>query len=306
MQGQTIFDGTIEDWDVDWPVGEAPTATFRAVDALGALARKEFDAWTASPGETAGPRLDAILNRSEVNFLAQRRFDSGISVLQGDSVTWGSEVLNYAQLVVKSDGGRFYADREGVLVFRDRHNMYGASVMAVFRDDLTGVDFYGVTTQTGSELLFNRVGVDREGGLLQTVEDATSIDETGGVRSLNRSGLLMDSDSQSADMAAYLLDQYKDPITRISSVTVNVSALTPVQKAAVAGLDLGDLIEVVWTPRGVGAEVDQQLTVEGIDHYWSTGRVHMMVLRTALFVPPTGFILDDVALGVLDTSALAF
>jgi hypothetical protein len=184
--------------------------------------------------------------------------------------------------------------------------MFGASALVEFRDDLTGVEFYGITTQTGSELLFNRVGVDREGGTLQTAEDTAAQDATGGVRSLNLGGLLLNSDSQSLDMAQYLLDRYKTAVTRIASVTVNVSALTPGQKAIVAALDIGDLIEVVWTPRGVGAEVDALLTVEGVDHFWSVGRVHMMTLRTAPFTSPTGFILDDVALGVLDTSTLAY
>jgi hypothetical protein len=305
FHGVTVFEGTLEDWDVDWPVNAAPTATFTAVDALGDLARMEFDAWTANAGDTAGPRLTSILNRPEVHMGLNRRFDSGISVLQGNPVTWGSNVLSEAQLVVKSDGGRFYASRDGALVFKDRHSMFGAAPAATFRDDLTGINFYGITTQTGSELLFNRVGVDRDGGILQTVEDATSVAEYG-TRSLSMSGLLMDTDAQAADMAGFLLSIYKDPTTRIASITVNVSDLTDTQRGTVTALDIGDLVRVLWTPRGIGAQVDQTLAVEGVDHYWTSGQVHMMTVSTSTYFQSDAFRLDDPLYGVLDLSPLAF
>jgi hypothetical protein len=305
LQGQTVFDGTIDDWDVDWPVNGTPTATIRAIDALGELARTEFDLWYTSPGDTAGPRLHEALNRPEIGYAGPRDFDAGVSLLQEDVVSWSSNGLNYAQLVVKSDGGRLFASRDGTLTFRDRHNMFGATTLATFRDDLTGIEFYGITTQTGSELLYTRVGVDREGGILQTANDTTAQTEYG-VRPLSLPGLLLNSDSQSLDMAHYLLDRYKEPLTRIASVTVNVSALAATDAATVTALDIGDQIQVVWTPRGVGPQVDQTLAVEGVDHDWSSGQVHMMTLRTSLIPPVTGFILDDPVLGVLDVSALAF
>jgi hypothetical protein len=305
FHGVTVFDGTIEDWDVDWPVGGTPTATFTAVDALGDLARMEFDAWVAAAGETAGTRLTSILNRPEVHMSLNRRFDTGISVLQGDPVTWGSNALNYAQLAVKSDGGRFYASRDGALVFKDRHSMFAATPTVTFRDDLTGVNFYGITTQTGSELLFNRVGVDREGGILQTVEDTTAIAEYG-TRTLSLAGLLMDTDAQAADMAGYLLSIYKDPTTRIASITVNVSDLSDANQATVSALDIGDLVRVLWTPRGIAGQVDQTIAVEGVDHYWTSGDVHMMTLRTSPYFQSNAFRLDDPVYGVLDSSVLAF
>ena len=47
-----IFTGTIEDWNLDWTVNGDAVASFVAVDALGDLARKDFDEWTTTAGQT--------------------------------------------------------------------------------------------------------------------------------------------------------------------------------------------------------------------------------------------------------------
>ena len=262
--GQTVFDGTAEDWNNEWSVDRDASATLFAIDGLGDLAMREFDEWTTT-SQTAGPRLTASLNRGEVNYGINRDFDTGASTLQSDVVTWGSNVLNYCQLVAKSDAGRFFATRENVLRFMDRHALLNPQSAVEFRDDGTGVAFHGIETQVGAELLFNRVGVDREGGTLQTVEDTDAQTEFG-VRALNLSGLLMDSDEQSADMADWLLNTYKAPVVRIASVMVKVNALTAEQRGAVTRLDLGDVIAVSWTPQGIGDPLEQTLVVEGVEH----------------------------------------
>jgi hypothetical protein len=302
FHGQMIFAGTIEDWDLEWPTGEMPTATIIALDALGELARKEFDEWTTTGSQAAGARLDAMLNRPEVAFPAGRRnFDVGQSILQADLVTWGSNALNYAQLVVRSDGGRLYASRSNVLTFDDRHSIIGATAAVELRDDLTGVEFDHITTQNGSELLFTRVGIDREGGTLQTSE------ETGpgtpqamyGVRQLSITGLLMDTDAQSAAMSSYLYRIYSDPADRIASIVVNVSALSASEKALMAAVELGNLVRVVWTPANTGAQVDQQLVVEGIDHEWQAHQPHVMTLRTSPVYQTGAFIIGDPVRGII-------
>jgi hypothetical protein len=297
--GQTIFDGIIEDWNNDWSVDGDAAATFLAVDALGELALREFDEWTTTAAQTAGPRLTASLNRAEVNFGINRDFDTGASVLQADLVTWGSNVLNYCQLVAKSDAGRFFATRTNVLRFMDRHGLVNPMSTVDFRDDGTGIPFHGITTQVGAELLFNRVGVDREGGTLQTSEDADSQDEYG-VRALNMSGLLMNSDEQSSDMADHLLALYRQPETRVASIMVKLLRLDGDDRGAVTQLDIGDVIAVSWTPQGVGAALEQSLVVEGVEHQLDRSGIHVMWLHTSPAQQFGVFILDDPVWGLLD------
>lgn len=303
VYGVPIFTGTIEDWNLEWGVDNDAVAQFSAVDALGQLARIEFDAWTTTP-EDPGARIEAILNRPEVAFpLSRRDIDTGASALQADNVSWGSNVLNYAQLVNASERGWFFSSVDDILTFRSRHNLVGADAGLTFADDGSGVAFHGITTEVGSELLFNRVGVDREGGTLQTVSDTDS-QAAYGVRAWSLTGLLMDTDAQSASMAEYLTSIYKDPVARVSSIAVKVHDILDLdagQQAAVTGQEIGNLVDVVWTPCGAGPAIPQvPLVVEGIEH-----RITVDEYDVTLYTAPstqTGVaIYDDAVWGVYDT-----
>lgn len=300
--GQTIFTGTIEDWNLNWEVSGRASAEFTAVDALGQLARTEFDAWTTTASQAPGVRLGAICDRTEVAFPPSRRdFDTGATSLDTDNVTWGSNVLNYAQLVNASERGWLFASVHDILTFRGRHSLVGADVGLTFADDGTGVRFHGITTEVGAELLFNRVGVDREGGTLQTVEDTDS-QEAYGVRSLSLTGLLMDTDAQSLSMAEYLTSIYKDPTARVSSVTVKLhdGRHTDAQRAQLAAKEIGELVDTVWTPLGVGSPIPQvPLVVEGLEHRISVQEYELTV-ATAPSTQSGVAIYDDAYWGVYD------
>lgn len=305
MYGQLIFAGTIEDWNLEWDVDGMATASFLAVDALGVLARKDFDAWTTTASQTAGPRINDILNRPEVAFGANRSIGTGISTLQGDNVTWGSRVLAYCQLVSRSDWGRFYASRQNLITFDDRVSLVGASTALTFADDGTGIPFHGVTTEVGAELLYNRVGIDRFSGTLQTANDTAS-QSAYGVRALSLTELLMDSDAESEQMANYLCSVYKDPTPRVSSVTVKLGDdihLTGADQAAVASLDMGDIVGVKWTPLSIGSAIDDTFVVEGIDHD-ITVQEHEVTIRLSPVFQQAAAIYDDAVWGVYDSDSV--
>lgn len=304
--GRVVFDGAVEDWDLEWTESSA-RAALSGEDGLAVLGRAEFSLWTTTAGQTAGSRLTDIMNRPEVNYGIRRDFDTGISTLASEDVTWGSQVLNYAQLVAKSDGGRLFVTRDGTLRYQDRHDLINASPTVNFTgDDETGIQFAAVGITTGAELLFTRVQVDREGGILQTVQDDASVAEYG-VRALSMPGLLLDSDEQSLDMAEYMLSLYKDPETRVSSITVVVNDLDPSDRGTVTALDIGDVVSFVWTPRGIGDTIDQLLAVEGVDHSVIGPGIHTVTLHTSSALQFGVFILDDPMWGMLDAgNRLAF
>lgn len=303
---QIVFAGSVEDWSLEW-ADDAATATIEAVDGLGDLGRREFDAWTATPGETAGQRLDAMLNRPEVGFGIARDFDAGVSTLVGDNITWGSEVLAYAQLVAKSDAGRLFVTRDGTLRYQDRLSLVNATPILEFRDDGTGVPFGAIRTTSASELLFTRVGIDRVGGILQTADDATAQMEFG-VRPLPAGEpLLMDSDDQAAGLAWWLLNLYKDSRTRVASLSVVTNHLSAAQRGAVTALDIGDVVAETWTPRHIGNTLVQTLVIEGVDHNHVAPGVHEVTFRFAPLEQQGVFVLNDPVLGRLNTGGvLAF
>jgi hypothetical protein len=302
--GVSIFDGIVADWDLDYEVGGQSLAFAQCVDALGQLGRMEFDAWTATASQTAGPRITAVLDRPEVAFTANRSIDTGVSVLQGDSVTWSSNVLNYLQLVTRSDLGRFYASRTGVVTFRDRLDPLNVGAAVTFADDGTGVPFQGIAMSYGSELLYNRVGIDREGGTLQTVTDAAS-QALYGASSLSQRGLLLNSDTQSLDMANYLLGIYDSPELRVAELTVELAALDPAQQASVLGLDIASVISVTWSPNGIAPSLSRSCIVEGIAHD-ITPDSHTVTLSLGDADRRSFLQLDDAVFGVLDSNVLAF
>lgn len=306
--GITVFDGTIDDWQFSYDVDGMSTVVFDVVDALADLASKEFDAWTADPGQLPGDRLNTILDRSEVSFPSgQRAIDPGTSSLQGDAVSWGSNALNYAQLVAKSDIGRLFASRENTLTFLGRNHAFTGVGAPILADDGTGIPYSGIARARGTELLYNRVGVDRSGGIQQTVNDPAS-QATYKIRSLSLTGLLMDSDDQSLGMANYLLGLYKDPQTRIASLTVYVHGLSGAYQPVVLGLDIGDVVQVIYTPNGVGDPLDTFCLIEGrSDQMGSVS--HTITFALSLLADGfagTPFVLDDPVFGVLDANFLGF
>lgn len=311
-EGQVIFSGVIQDWDLNWSQDRDAVIGFTAHDALGVLGEAELDAFTATGGQTSGQRLAAVLNRPEVGFPASRALDDGVSTLQADDVEQGTGALGYCQLVNRSEVGRLFVEREGVLRFLDRHHELNATVWAEFRDDGLELPFHAVEVTTGSDLLHTRVVVERLGGSTQTADDEDA-QAAYGVRTLTRDGLLLDSDLQSENMSEWLLNLYKDPETRISALEVDVTDIAepdpdqggggaaPAGPSTVTMLDIGYLIRVVWTPGGSGVQVDETLVVEGVSHRIRVGGQH--IVRFALSHPAQlgqSFILDHETYGLLD------
>jgi hypothetical protein len=306
--GVTLLDGQVADWALDYQVSGVSLATIEAEDALAVLSRQQFTEWTATGSQAAGARYTAILNRGEVGWSGGARdLDTGISTLQGDAVSWGSNVLAYCQLVARSDLGVFFASRDGVITFHDRHhNYYETGTPLAFADDGTGIGFHEIGRTFGSENFYNRVSVDRETGTVQTVTISSATDD--GVRSLSLDGLLMDSDAQSLAMAEYIANTFATGESRISSLRIRLNDLqhTVAEIQSVLALDVNSLVSVAWTPNGVGDPIEQTCIVEGMRHDIGI-EYHDVTLYLGKIVDGV-FILDDATLGVLDgtTNLLSF
>lgn len=306
---QVVFDGIVQSWQYVYDRDGRATVSVYADDALGQLGRRRFNSWTATSGQTAGQRIGDILDRAEVNWGPNRALDTGISTLQGDSVTYGSNVLNYAQLAARSDLGRFFADRRGTLTFRDRHNLVNQTPAATFTDDagtVPGITIREIRPATTDELLYTDVSVDREGGTAQTVSSSDARDEYG-IRRLDINGLLLDSDSQSASMAAYLHSIYSKPQPRIEQIDIRLDGLSDVDKATTAAIDLADLVRVYWPPKGLtGYPMDALFVVEGVTHRSDALGTYDVQLRLSPVYQSQVFVLGNESLGRLGSGVLAF
>lgn len=270
----TIIDGSIDDLNLEYPDPTRSVASVTLTDALAILGEARFDEWTSTYGDYPGARLTAALARPEIAYAGTTAFDTGVTPLQEDLVTWGSNVLNYAQLVARTDFGYFFADRANVITFYDRLHFLAAASAITFGTG--GVPFQSVQMSTGKELLFNYVQIGRVPGPFEeedpapsTASDPTSIAAYGNrPRTLSYDGLLMQSDTLALALAENLVDVYKDPLSRFESITIALHGanVSTAQQATILALDIGSVVRVRFTPHGLGGEIDRTCIVEGIRH----------------------------------------
>jgi hypothetical protein len=189
--------------------------------------------------------------------------------LQSDAVSWGSNVLNYCQLIARSNLGYLFAAANGVLTFKSRNQLLPTPAAVTFADDGTGIPYGGISASVGSDRLRARVSVDREGGTAQTstvADPAQWIIDYGPLRSLSIPGLLLNSDTQSDYLADELLALYSEPVYRISEIAVDITSLSTGDQDDVLALDILSRVDVTFTPDGVGDPITQELVIQGIRH----------------------------------------
>lgn len=303
--GVTVFDGFVTDWNYDYDILGRSVAIVQTEDALGKLARASFDEWTTTNGELPGARLTSVMARPEVNYTGTTAFDTGAFALAGDTITWDSNVLNYAQLIARTDFGLFFVSRSGVLTFKDRLSFHAASSAATF--GTSGIGFSAITTSYGAELLYNRVSVDRvKTGDVDpepvSASDATSISAYDGTYTLALNGLLLQDEATAQYLADNLLSYYKDPLYRFESITVDVHGLTGGQQTTVLSLDIGSVVTVTWTPNSTGSAISRTCVVEGIRHQVTpdTYTLEFTLNDTTTTQTQNVFILEDNTYGLID------
>jgi hypothetical protein len=294
--GAPVFDGVVDDWDLSYTLGGDATATAVVSDTLSRIGRMKLSAHTAT-SELSGARVNAVLDRAEVDFPAgQRDVDTGLTTLQADTVAEGTDVLTYLKLVARTESGRLFAARNGVLTFRERSAPVPVATVE-FRDDGSGLPFDELETTVGSELLYNRAVVTRVGGTPQ-VENNTASQALYDIRTVEQSGLLFNSDLDAESLAEFLVNKYGTPEFRVSALGVNIARLSTVDAVQVSSLELGDVVRVVFSPPGGGTAIDRYGVIEGVEHRVGIDSHRVMFRMSSLQETP--FVLDSTVFGVLD------
>jgi len=301
VDGLRIFTGQVEDWGFTYQVGGDSLAEVQAVDGFALLGQAELVGGTFT-SELTGARLGTVLSQAAVAWpLNLRNIATGQATLAADAVQAGANALQYLQQVELSEPGLVFMNTGGTFTFRDRTYTQTAGTLA-FTDVVgSGIPYTSIDVEYGTEQLHNLIRVTYPSGT-SVAEDATSQGAYGVVT--RDFPTLLSSSAQGEDMAGFLLGKYKDPTLRVRKLGVMLSGLAAADKASVLGLDLGDVVRVVFTPNKVGPAIDRVLVVDGISHdiepRAATSEVHRMMLT--LSATETAFILDDSSFGVLDGS----
>ena len=294
--GTAVYYGLIDDWNLNYQPNGDNTATAVASDGFMLLASQQLTGHTAV-SELSGTRINEILDRPEVNWPADLRdIDAGQTILQADVVDEGTNALSYLQIIEQTEPGSVFIGKAGKLRFQDKLTGPSSATIVEFRDDGLGVPFSNLSIVYGSELLYNRIVVTREGGTPQTVNDTDS-QSAYGISSLNLDGLLHNTDADALELAQYLLSQYSEPEYRFDSLTVQMSELTLTQQNDLLGLELTDQVQIIFTPNGIGSPISKYAEIIGIEHNIGIF-VHEMTFRfrTLDYAP---FVLDDSTFGRL-------
>lgn len=303
-----LFTGRILDVDVIYEIDNTSRVVLTCADDFNLLGSVYFSTDVTPTSELSGARVTAVLDRSDVNYpVATRSVAAGTITLGTQQINQGTSALAYLQNVTATEQGLFFIAADGVLTYTNRVTNTFASPAVTFSDAGTGGTCPYSTLQVvyGSDFLYNRVQVTRDGGSTQTASDAASIAEFG-TSTLDLGELLFADDTAASTLATYLLDLYKEPTYRFDELQVPVHGLSSTLRTAVNGLDLGDIIRIVKTySTGSPASISQDFEVGGINHV-VTATTHMMTLRIRPAQIVFQFVLNDAVYGILDAdNALA-
>jgi hypothetical protein len=296
--GERVFTGFIDDWDLTYDISGKSFANVSAVDGFLRLSAAEMDTFTNTV-QLSSARINTILNRPEVAWpVANRNLDTGLTTLQADVVPENANALQYLQLVESTENGKLFIDRSGQVTFKNRIPVPSLNDIAVFADDSTAdsIQYTNIDVIYGSENLYNRVSVTRANGTAQTVDSVTSQDAYG-VASLSLDGLLFNSDADSLELANYLINLYELPELRLNSLTVNLHDKTSAQVQKLTTLEIADAAQIIFTPNQIGSAIEQYAVVTGVNHDIGIDRHTVTYFFSSIFY--IALILDDPIYGRL-------
>ena len=302
--GIVQFFGLVDDWNLTYSPNGDSTASAACSDATSSFATQTIATRTNSV-QKSGERINAILSLPEINWPTDLRdIDTGQMTLGADTIVDNTNALTYLRLVEQSEPGAFFIGKSGLVVFRDRIAA-PASNGITLSDDGTGIKYQSLKVQYGSELLANEIVVSSVITSTEvTATDLASIDEYG-IFNLTRTGLLINNDSDLSDLADFYAQKYAQPEYRFESVEILLDELSLSQQADLLGLEIGDVVEIKFTPNEIPPAISKYAEIIRIDnsidldnHIMSLG---FSTLDFALFV------LNDAQFGKLDSgNALAF
>ncbi|MDF5755827.1 hypothetical protein [Spongiactinospora sp. TRM90649] len=298
-----LFRGFADSWDLDWGPTLA-TVTVPCTDAFKALAAKRRSAVApAGGGENVAARIHRVLDSADWP-AEDRLIGTGSTALQ--ATTLEGDPLAEARLAVDSEIGELYADAEGRVRFRGRLALLtdprSATSQATFGAEPGVVE---LPISTDDAQLYNEVKITRVDGAEQVATDPGSMDEFL-PHTFERSDLLMTTDAEAADYAAWLLYISAEPEVRFDKIVIYPRRNPAVLWPQVLGREIGDRITCVRVPPTGGDPVVRDCFIRGIEHEvedqrWRTTWHLQSATKIGSFLT-----LDHLTTGRLSFNALAY
>ena len=298
------FYGLVDDWNLTYEPNGDSIAAAACSDATASFALQTLVGRTNSI-EQSGERINTILSLPEINWpLELRNIDTGVMTLGPDVIADNTNALAYFRLVEQSEPGSFFIGKSGFVTFKDRITP-PLSEGVVLADDGSGIPYQSLTVQYGSELLANEIVISSAITNTQVTQtDLDSVEEYG-VFNLTREGLLVNDDTDLEALAEFYSQKYSTPEYRFESVQILVDELTAGQQNDLLGLELGDVLQIKFTPNQLPPAITKYAEIIRIEHTIDLEN-HILTLGFST-LDFALFVLDDAQFGKLDAgNALAF
>jgi hypothetical protein len=308
--GYPVIYGYVDDLDIAYEPGNRSVVSFQASDALSNLTINNLPE-VLPDVELSGARVTRILDLPEIAWPTDKRsIDTGNSFMSDTDISEGTQAVAYLQLIATSEAGEVFVSKDNKFVFKARNSPPGV-IDLYFTDEAsipgyTTVPFAELGVVYGSEQLYNRIVLTNDQPSFPDeaiAEDAES-QLVYGPRSYTVNGLLNNEVSDLQFLADFLLARFKEPQYRFESLSVVLDVLSEAQQNEVLDLEIGNVVQVKFTPSGIPPAIEQYCRVIGISHDWSNNekRINLSLERLDFSL----FILDDPVLGILDDDRLSF
>jgi hypothetical protein len=305
-----VIYGTIDDIDIAYEPGNRSVASFQATDGLSYLTQNNLPE-VFPDVELSGARVTRILDLPEVDWPVDKRsIDTGNSFLSDTDIAQGTQAIGYLQLIATSESGEVFVSRDNNFVFRERNSTPNLPNI-IFTDEasipgFTVIPFAELGVVYGTEELYNRIVLTNDFPLFPDEATAEDLDSQVlyGPHSYDQSGLLNNELSDLESLADFLLLRFKEPQYRFSSVGVVMDILSESQQDEILDLEIGDIVQVRFTPSGIPPAIEQYVKVIGISHDWQNNekRINLSLERLDFSL----FVLDNAVVGILDEDRLSY
>ena len=299
-----LFVGFVTDINLTYPDQSNSFADFIASDAFMKLANTSLINASFSSTDS-GTLVGNILDNANVKFGAERDIETGISTMQALSGI-SENTLSVLQNIERSENGLLFMSKDGKLTFKSRHTTFPSTPDATFSDDGSDIPYLRVDYINDDNEIFNTVSLTRIGGTTQTVEDVGSQGKYL-IRTLSRSGLYNDSDSEVNDAANFLLGKFKDALIRFDNLVVDLTEATTGNQNTILDREVGDVVKVELTPPGSGSpsQITSNEIIDSIN-YNITPDIFSCSYKLSNADVQAFMRLDNALFGILDTDKLGY
>ena len=299
-----LFVGFVTDINLSYPDGSNSFADFTASDAFMKIANTRLNNQSFSSA-TSGTLIEAILDNAQVKFGANRNIETGISTMQALSgIT--ENTLSMLQTVERSENGSLFMSKSGDLTFKSRHTTFPSSVAATFSDDGSDIPYLKVDYINDDNEIFNIVSLQRLNGTTQTAEDAGSQGKYL-IRTLNRTGLFNNSDTEVLDAANFLLGKFKDALIRFDNLVVDLTEQSTSNQNTILDREVADIVKIELTPPGGGSpsQITANEIIDSISYNISPD-IFAVNYKLSNADVQAFLRLDNTLFGILDTDKLGY